>query len=229
MARVPAGFGDALAQRPRRRGSWVGACIHALLGKPWIFRLALSAYPPYLGTGLWVREVSGDFRSLEVRLRHHFYNQNGQRCHFGGSLFAMTDPFHALMLAQILGPRFDIWDQSAAIEFVAPGRGTVRCRFEIDDDDVRAITERTRRGEKALLRKRVDVVDEAGSLVARVDKVVYVRARTRERGTTLGPAAVPRRSNRPIEATGGIGTVASAEATLARRVHDGSEQERMHI
>ncbi len=38
---------------------------------------------------------------------------------------SMCDPFFMLMLMTRLGPGYVVWDKSASIEFVRPGRGTV--------------------------------------------------------------------------------------------------------
>ena len=42
-----------------------------------------------------------DFRTARVRLKLRWYNRNFFGVHFGGSLFAMTDPFFALSLIHI--------------------------------------------------------------------------------------------------------------------------------
>ena len=57
--------------------------------------------------------------------------------HFGGSLFAMTDPFYALMLANIAGAGLHtIWDQGRERSIsVSPGRGTVVTAIISDLDD----------------------------------------------------------------------------------------------
>jgi hypothetical protein len=34
---------------------------------------------------------------------------------FGGSLFALTDPFYMIMLATNLGPEYVVWDKAASI------------------------------------------------------------------------------------------------------------------
>ena len=67
---------------------------------------------------------------MELRLRP--WNRNYVGTHFGGSLFAMTDPFWMLGLLHILGRDYYVWDRAGAIDFL-PGRGTVRTSFRIDD------------------------------------------------------------------------------------------------
>ena len=37
-------------------------------------------------------------------------NQNYVGSHFGGGLFSMTDPFYMLMLMNVLGSEYLVWD-----------------------------------------------------------------------------------------------------------------------
>ncbi len=107
------------------------------------------------------------------------WNRNYVGSHFGGSLFAMTDPFWMIPAMRGLGPDYIVWDKAGEIEFVTPGRGTVSAEFRIDDamlDEIRSVTAG---GEKHLRWCPVDVVAATGEVVARVRKQLYVR---RKRG-----------------------------------------------
>ncbi|MEC7378325.1 MAG: DUF4442 domain-containing protein, partial [Pseudomonadota bacterium] len=99
--------------------------------------------------------------------------------HFGGSLYSMVDPMYMLLLMRRLGNDYIVWDKSASINFIRPGKGTVTARFELTDERVEAIRTATAGGEKMLPEWDVDVVDESGETVARVHKVLYVRRKQR--------------------------------------------------
>lgn len=144
----------------------------------WFGRL-LSWYPPYWGTGIRVR-MADDYSSAEVTMRLRFYNRNYFGTHFGGSLYAMIDPHYTLLLVNRLGDGYRVWDQQAVIRFVRPGRGTVRARFEVDDRRLAEVREATAGGEKTTPTWTVEIVDEAGEVVVRADKTLYVRRRPRE-------------------------------------------------
>src|SRR5512140_3744466 len=103
------------------------------------FQLLVNLYPPYLGAGVRVTHVAEDFRTIEGRMGLTRWNRNYVGTHFGGSLFAMADPFFMIMLIELLGPRFVVWDKSGAVPFRKPGRGTVRARFEIPQARVEEI------------------------------------------------------------------------------------------
>lgn len=138
-------------------------------------RRLMNLWPPLLFAGIRVTRLDDDYRTAEAVLRLGRLNRNWAGVHFGGSLFAMTDPFYMVMLSQILGSDYVVWDKAAAIDFVAPGRGTVRATFRIDDARIAEIRAATADGGKALPVFRVDIRDEAGGLVATVDRTLYVR------------------------------------------------------
>lgn len=141
-------------------------------------RLALNFYPPYFCTGIHVTHISGDFRYIKVKMPLRWYNKNLQGSHFGGNLAAMTDPFYMLMLIKILAKEYVVWDYSAEIEFVKPGRGVVYANFEIDQGRISEIIEKTKTGEKYFPVFHVSVVDENGDVVARIRKTLYVRRKS---------------------------------------------------
>lgn len=138
-------------------------------------RWLLNFYPPYLGAGVKVRYISSDFREVRVSMGLKWYNRNYVRTQFGGSLYSMTDPFYMLMLMENLGRDYVVWDKAAHIEFISPGQGTVHAEFKIDEDMLNMIREHTAAGEKYLPNYQVDVRDDRGTLVARVDKTLYIR------------------------------------------------------
>lgn len=141
------------------------------------WRRLLRWWPPYWGAGIRVTELSDDFRHLMVEMPLRWYNRNYVGTHFGGSLYAMIDPFYMLMLMHNLGPDYLVWDQAAAIEFIKPGRGLVRARFEISEKQLAEIREATANGAKFLPTYPIDIVDDQEQVVARATKTLYVRRR----------------------------------------------------
>ncbi|MBS8239519.1 DUF4442 domain-containing protein [Marinobacter lipolyticus] len=138
-------------------------------------RRFLSTFAPYLGAGVKVTHIAEDFSSATVELRQHWYNTNYVGTHFGGSLYSMADPMYMLLLMRQLGNDYIVWDKSASIDFIRPGKGTVSAHFELPPERVEEIRAATADGDKMLPEWNVDVVDETGELVARVHKVLYVR------------------------------------------------------
>ncbi|WAD25545.1 DUF4442 domain-containing protein [Stutzerimonas nitrititolerans] len=152
-----------------------------LARKARLLRWLMNFYPPYLGAGIRVRHISDDFRQAQVRMGLRWYNRNYVGTQFGGSLYSMTDPFFMLMLLQNLGDDFVVWDKAANIEFVSPGKGRVYADFTITEQLLDEIRQHTAGGDKYLPRLHVEVRDEQGTLVARVQKTLYVRLKPRMR------------------------------------------------
>ena len=138
----------------------------------------LNFYPPYLGTGIVVKKISPDFKEAIVQMKMTWYNRNFVNTHFGGSLYSMTDPFFMLMLMQILGKEYIVWDKAAYIDFIKPGRGTVTAKFVIDQKQIEDILKKTADGQKYLPELTVDIKDQTNNKVARVIKTLYVRKKT---------------------------------------------------
>ncbi|WP_434440191.1 DUF4442 domain-containing protein [Lentzea sp. E54] len=144
-------------------------------------RFGMNLWPPFLFAGIRVEEISPDYRYARVRMRLRPWNRNFFGTHFGGSLFAMTDPFWVLLLFNQLKGEHVVWDRAGEIEFVAPGRGTVHAEFRLTDEHVEQVLERTRDGEKALIWFDTDVVGQDGTVIARVKKQVYARRKRDKR------------------------------------------------
>ena len=102
-------------------------------------------------------------------------NRNIVGVHFGGSLFAMTDPFFMILVQHQLGKDYVVWDQAAKIEFLKPGKGMVRADFEIADAQIEDIIDAAANGQKVLRDFSVDIKDVSGDVVARVVKTLYIR------------------------------------------------------
>jgi hypothetical protein len=99
-----------------------GAVDPALAARSRKLRRRINFYPPYLGAGVRVTHIADDFRHIEVEMPLRFYNRNYFGTHFGGSLYSMCDPFYVLMLANILGPDYIVWDKAANIRFKSPAK-----------------------------------------------------------------------------------------------------------
>ncbi|TXD37190.1 DUF4442 domain-containing protein [Lujinxingia vulgaris] len=137
--------------------------------------LVLRFYPPYLGAGIRVRHISEDYRHIRVDMPLKLSNQNYVGTHFGGSLYAMVDPFYMLMLLKNLGPEVVVWDKAATIEFKRPGRSTVHADFRLTQDDIDRVWQTLNEQRVYEPVFHIDIRDEAGELVARVEKTLYIR------------------------------------------------------
>lgn len=140
-------------------------------------KFVLNLYLPYLGAGVRVTRISPDWRELHVSMKLRWYNRNAVGTHFGGSLYSMVDPHLMLLLMQLLGREYIVWDQAAHIEFRKPGRGTVTARMAVSDAELALIRESTANGRSFRPTFEVVITDADGDIVAQVVKTLYVRRR----------------------------------------------------
>lgn len=145
------------------------------LAHPRTFIWAMKFYPPYMGTGVRLTRIAKDFSSMTIEMPLRFYNKNMFGTQFGGSLYAMSDPFYCVMLTKLLGDDYIVWDQGADINFVKPGRSKVTCELNLSNEEVERVRQAAESGEAVRPTYKVDVIDENGVVVAVIDKRLYVR------------------------------------------------------
>jgi len=140
-------------------------------------RRLFNWWPPFRAAGIRVREIAPDFRSATVELRMRLLNRNYVGTHFGGSLFAMTDPFFMILMMKNLGPEYVVWDKQGTVRFLKPARGTVTARFHLPEERIAEARAATASGAKFEPVFRVDIVDAEGVTVADVEKTLHIRKR----------------------------------------------------
>jgi hypothetical protein len=133
-----------------------------------------------LGAGIRIKHIASDMKAVDVEMKLRFWNANYVGTHFGGSLFAMIDPFYMLMLMANLGRDYIVWDKAATIRYRKPGRGTVRAEFRLSDNQIEDIREKLKTLPKYEPVFSVTVKDEAGVVIAEVEKVIHVRKQAAE-------------------------------------------------
>ena len=80
----------------------------------------INFYPPLFGAGIRSRAI--DERTIDVEMKLTFFNRNIVNVHFGGSLYALCDPWFMLILMRLLGKDYIVWDKAASIQFRRPGQ-----------------------------------------------------------------------------------------------------------
>jgi hypothetical protein len=105
-------------------------------------RRSINLWPPFLGAGIRIQHIAPDMRTIDVEMKLRFWNANYVGTHFGGSLFAMTDPFYMLMLMANLGRDYIVWHKAATIRYRKPGKGTVGAELHLSDSQIDDIREK---------------------------------------------------------------------------------------
>jgi acyl-coenzyme A thioesterase PaaI-like protein len=135
----------------------------------------LNIWPPFLFSGISIREISKDFRYAKVRLKKSGLTTNYVGTLFGGSLFAMTDPFYMVMVMKNLGDGYVVWDKQSEIDYVSPGKSSVYAEFNLSESDLVEIKQEVASAGKHLKWFEVDIKSAEGTLVAKVRKQIYIR------------------------------------------------------
>ncbi|KAG7373334.1 protein of unknown function DUF4442 containing protein [Nitzschia inconspicua] len=130
---------------------------------------------PWIGAGIKLESISSDFRQARVVMPLRLYNRNFVGTHYGGSLYSMVDPMYMLMLLNILGTEFIVWDMAAKIQYKQPGKAAVYADFVIEDDLLDMLYA-LKPDEKKILDLPVDIKSlDTDEVIASAIKTTYVK------------------------------------------------------
>jgi acyl-coenzyme A thioesterase PaaI-like protein len=160
------------------------------------FRILLNWWPCIRGTGGKVVHLSPDFRELDVRLPLTWRTRNRVGTIFGGSIYAATDPFYMVMLMEILGPEFVVWDKGAAIRFKRPGTRTLFAKLRLSAEFTDGIREQALREGEVTFNLPLHYRDETGLEYAEIQKTLYVATRAFYREKIAKRDEMDRRSSK---------------------------------
>ena len=139
------------------------------------FRRLFNFWPPIFFSGIRIEAVDDDWRYARARLKLRWYNRNYVGTAFGGSLFAMTDPFWMILTMESLGRDYVVWDKAGEIEFVSPGKEDVWAEFRLEQRVIDEIRVAAAGGQRILRWFETEVRTASNQTVARVRKQLYIR------------------------------------------------------
>lgn len=134
---------------------------------------AFRLFGPYKGASIKPQLL--DERTIEVSMPLVLSNTNYFGTHFGGSLYSMCDPFYVFILMWNLGEGYMVWDKSAKIDFLKPGKGTVKAKFHISKTEIEEIRNIVQKQKKVNRTFKTEVIDGDGTIVAKIVKEIYIR------------------------------------------------------
>ena len=142
---------------------------------PLVTKFILNRYAPYRGAGIEIDEL--DYANYHIRVKMPLTrkNQNIVGVHFGGSLYAMVDPFYMTLLMHHLGNKYIVWDKAASIQFLSPGRSTVYADFHLDAQEIATVKQLADNYAPVHRIYTLNIYDEAGIRIAEVEKTLYIR------------------------------------------------------
>lgn len=146
-------------------------------GLPRFYKL-LNFYPPFLGAGISVKEVSADKTRFVAEMKLRWYNKNAAGTHFGGSLYSMCDPFYIMIAHAYFGDKYIFWDKSGSINYKIPARGTVQAVFEIPLQTLADMKQQVDEKGKMSFTFNTNITDKNNKVVAEVQKEIYIRKKS---------------------------------------------------
>ena len=140
----------------------------------WLMRL----YPPMLFQRIWVKKIDKDFRGIDVKINRSLLTTNLGSATFGGTIFAATDPFYALLIGQIMqhrGFKITVWLKSAEIQYLRPARKDMHYSIKIDDDMIKEVEDAITNEGKFVKTYPIEIFDTNGDLCVTALNEVYIR------------------------------------------------------
>lgn len=149
--------------------------LRKLVTIPFVSKYMINHFAPYVGAGIVVDKIDLKNYHIRVKMPLKSSNKNIVGVHFGGSLYAMVDPFYMTLLMHHLGSEYIVWDKAANIEFLSPGRSTVFADFRLDADEIKTIKELAHNHAPVYRNYAINIMDDGGLRVAKVSKTIYIR------------------------------------------------------
>jgi hypothetical protein len=143
-----------------------------------IFKWGMNLYPMFFGTGGRIQFISKDWKHIKIKLSRNIWSYNFVGTIFGGSMFAASDPFYMLMYYHILGRNnYVVWDKSASIKFVAPGKSKLYAEFKISDEEIAMVKEGIKNNGFIVFDKTIEWKDIHGKVHAVINRSIYAASK----------------------------------------------------
>jgi hypothetical protein len=139
---------------------------------------AMCLYPPLFFQRIWVKRFHPGFRGVDVKINKSLFNKNYNGSIFGGTIYAATDPFYALLFDQLLqreGFKIRVWLKSASIQYIKPGRSAIFFTITITDEMLNDAIEALNTHGKFVKAYPMEIKNKDGEVCATVMNEVYVR------------------------------------------------------
>jgi hypothetical protein len=141
---------------------------------------AMCLYPPLLFQRIWVKKFHPGFKGVDVKVANSFLNRNYNGSIFGGTIYAATDPFYALLFDQLMqrsGFKVRVWLKSAAIQYLKPGLSDLYFTIIISDEMIAEAEASLNDTGKFVKSYPMELFNSKGELCASVMNEIYLRTK----------------------------------------------------
>lgn len=143
--------------------------------KNYIIRHLFNFFPAYRSTGGRVIYISQNWQEVHVKLKLSWKTRNYYGTLYGGSLYGAIDPIYVIMLLQILGDEYIIWNKSSNINFLIPGNTTLYAYAKIKDSEIKSIKNELVYKPKIDKIYTINLVDSNGLVYAVTQQIINIR------------------------------------------------------
>lgn len=145
-----------------------------------ILKWAMRLYPPLLFQRIWIKKFHPGFRGVDVKIVNSFLNRNYNGSIFGGSIYAATDPFYAIIFDQLMqrrGFKVRTWLKSGSIQYIKPGLTNLYFTLIITDQMIEEAQNALDTEGKFTKVYPIELYDKNGELCATAINEIYLRNR----------------------------------------------------
>jgi hypothetical protein len=143
-----------------------------------ILKWGMRLYPPLLLQRIWIRSIDAGFRGADVKINRSLMTLNFGKAIFGGTIYAATDPFYAMLFGQLLkhkGYHISVWLKSARIQFLRPGRTDLYYRITITDEMINEVEKELNNKGVFVKSYTIEICSKTGDLYAIAKNEIYIR------------------------------------------------------
>ena len=139
-------------------------------------RITLNIFPPLFFNRIYLKNISSDYKEMNVVLKKSFSNINYYRSIFGGSIFSACDPYFPIMYYHIFKEKkLIVWVKNAEIQYLSPATTTLNLNFKISNDQIEKIENGLKRDGKYEIQNEVFAIDKKDNICAQAKINVYLR------------------------------------------------------
>jgi len=90
-------------------------------------------------------------------------------------MYGAVDPIYMVMLIQLLGPEYVVWDKDATVHFKRPGRSTLYACLMLEAQEIDAIKVELTQCSSLERTYQVNLIDSEGMIRASITKTIFIR------------------------------------------------------
>ncbi len=139
-------------------------------------KLTLNLFPPLFFNRIYLKNISSDYKEMNVILKKSIFNINYYKSVFGGSIFSACDPYFPIMYYNIFKERkLIVWVKSAEIKYIIPANSTLRLNFKISNRQIKEVEDALLLNGKHEITNEVSAINNENMVCAQAAIQIYLR------------------------------------------------------